>query len=306
MGYMTKDEVLLITSRLKQQGTTVLLAYPVADLVMPIANSPPAAVPFQRGTGGAQFIVPTADTTQSSAGQAMFQVGQPVGATPPGGMAPGAGIRAAAGQPSAPDFDAIKHLIVNTIEPESWDESGGQGHIQSVDTTLSLVIRQTQKVHDEIRDLLQQLRRLQDLQVTVECRFITVDDDFFESVGVNFNFNVQLQRAEVDARSGPVRFPDLQLGHFEHFEHELVGHEFDLQLVEHQLNVEHLKHLEHERHKRHLDLEYVEHEQHVQHERRIRPLHRVPLPAEPGQHAELAQPGNGRRHGFADDLLAGP
>ena len=46
-------------------------------------------------------------------------------------------------------------------------------------------------MHDEIRDLLQQLRRLQDLQVTVECRFITVDDDFFESVGVDFNFNVQ-------------------------------------------------------------------------------------------------------------------
>ena len=28
------------------------------------------------------------------------------------------------------------------------------------------------------------------MQVTVEVRFITVDDDFFESVGVNFNFNV--------------------------------------------------------------------------------------------------------------------
>src|ERR1700728_4782393 len=60
-----------------------------------------------------------------------------------------------------------------------------------MEATLSLVIRQTQKVHDEIKDLLQQLRRLQDLQVTVECRFITVDDDFFESVGVDFNFNVQ-------------------------------------------------------------------------------------------------------------------
>ena len=61
MGYMIKDEVLLITSRLKQQGTTVLLTYPVADLVIPIPNSPPATVPFQRGTGGAQFIVPSAD-----------------------------------------------------------------------------------------------------------------------------------------------------------------------------------------------------------------------------------------------------
>jgi general secretion pathway protein D len=188
MGYMTKDEVLLITSRLKQQGTTVLLTYPVADLVMPISNTPPT-VPFQRGTGGAQFVVPSADTTQPGSGQAMFQVGQTLGTTAPQQAAMANGIRPS-GASQAPDFDSIKHLLVSTIEPESWDEAGGQGHIQANDSTLSLVIRQTQKVHDEIRDLLQQLRRLQDLQVTVECRFITVDDDFFESVGVNFNFNL--------------------------------------------------------------------------------------------------------------------
>jgi Flp pilus assembly secretin CpaC len=56
---------------------------------------------------------------------------------------------------------------------------------------LSLVIRQTQKVHDEIKDLLEQLRRLQDLQVTIEVRFITVADRFFERIGIDFDFNVQ-------------------------------------------------------------------------------------------------------------------
>jgi general secretion pathway protein D len=188
MGYMVKNEVLNITSRLKQQGETQLLTYPVADLVMPISNTPPT-VPFQRGTGGAQFVVPSADSAQQGSGQAMFQVGQTLGTTAPLAGAAANGVRPA-GAPQAPDFDTIKHLIVSTIEPESWDEAGGQGHIQSNDSTLSLVIRQTQKVHDEIRDLLQQLRRLQDLQVTVETRFITVDDNFFESVGVNFNFNV--------------------------------------------------------------------------------------------------------------------
>src|SRR5262249_35850825 len=48
----------------------------------------------------------------------------------------------------------------------------------------------TQAVHDEIADLLGQLRRLQDLQVTVECRFITVSDNFFERIGIDFNFNL--------------------------------------------------------------------------------------------------------------------
>src|SRR5258707_9626882 len=58
-------------------------------------------------------------------------------------------------------------------------------------TTLSLVIPQTQAVHEEIADLLGQLRRLQDLQVTIECRFITVLDNFFERIGIDFNFNLQ-------------------------------------------------------------------------------------------------------------------
>ena len=56
---------------------------------------------------------------------------------------------------------------------------------------MSLVVRQTQKVHEEIADLLDQLRRLQDLQVTVEVRFVTVSDRFFERIGIDFDFNVQ-------------------------------------------------------------------------------------------------------------------
>jgi general secretion pathway protein D len=34
------------------------------------------------------------------------------------------------------------------------------------------------------------LRRLQDLQVTIEVRFITLNDNFFERIGVDFDFNV--------------------------------------------------------------------------------------------------------------------
>ena len=53
------------------------------------------------------------------------------------------------------------------------------------------MIRQTQKVHEEIHDLLEQLRRLQDLQVTIEVRFVTVADRFFERIGIDFDFNIK-------------------------------------------------------------------------------------------------------------------
>ncbi len=39
-------------------------------------------------------------------------------------------------------------------------------------------------------DLLRQLRRLQDLQVAIEVRFITVSDNFFEQIGVDFDFEI--------------------------------------------------------------------------------------------------------------------
>jgi general secretion pathway protein D len=54
-----------------------------------------------------------------------------------------------------------------------------------------LVVSQTQRVHEQIADLLEQLRRLQDLQVTIEVRFIRLTDSFFERIGVDFDFNIR-------------------------------------------------------------------------------------------------------------------
>jgi len=67
---------------------------------------------------------------------------------------------------------------------------GGPGSIAPFETNLSIVVSQTQEVHEEIVDLLEQLRRLQDLQVTIEVRFITLNDNFFERIGVDFDFDI--------------------------------------------------------------------------------------------------------------------
>jgi general secretion pathway protein D len=88
------------------------------------------------------------------------------------------------------DFDTLIQLITSTTQPDTWDEVGGPGAVEPFPTNLSLVISQTQDVHEQIADLLEQLRRLQDLQVTVEVRFITLQDDFFERIGVDFDFDV--------------------------------------------------------------------------------------------------------------------
>ena len=95
-----------------------------------------------------------------------------------------------AGGGNQADFDSLIELITSTVAPASWDSNGGAGSIAPFDTNLTLVVSQTQEIHEQIADLLQQLRRLQDLQVTIEVRFITLDDDYFEKIGVDFNFNI--------------------------------------------------------------------------------------------------------------------
>src|SRR6185295_19004044 len=100
----------------------------------------------------------------------------------PGGMPRGGGVIA--------DFDSLIELITTTIDPDSWDDVGGPGSIAEFATNLSLVISQTQETHDKIDRLLAQLREIQDEQVTIECRFITLSDRFFERIGIDFDFNI--------------------------------------------------------------------------------------------------------------------
>jgi general secretion pathway protein D len=105
----------------------------------------------------------------------------PISGTGPGSLGGGANA----------DFDSLIDLIVSTVATETWAENGGgEAEIRPFPTNLSLVISQTQAVHEEIADLLEQLRRLQDLQVTIEVRFIRLNDNFFERIGVDFDVNI--------------------------------------------------------------------------------------------------------------------
>jgi thiol-disulfide isomerase/thioredoxin len=65
------------------------------------------------------------------------------------------------------DFNSLEKLIRTAAEPKSWEGAGGEGRIQHVDKTLSLVIGQTQPVHEQIQHLLQELRKPQGLKITL-------------------------------------------------------------------------------------------------------------------------------------------
>jgi type II secretory pathway component GspD/PulD (secretin) len=212
---MIDNEVLKITSRMRQQGDLEVRTYSVADLVVPIPDPTNQVVDPFAGTstplGGGQMSIPA-----NGVGPAFGQVGQNQG----GAFDPASPGRRQQIQNLDPDFTSLTELIVSTVAPDTWDQVGGPASIRTHETTLSLVIRQTQKIHEEITDLLDQLRRLQDLQVTIEVRFVTVSDRFFERIGIDFDFNIAptTGRPQVDNNGlplqtfGSVNLPNFGLG----------------------------------------------------------------------------------------------
>jgi general secretion pathway protein D len=210
LSYVIQDEVLKVTSEQTRESDVYTHVYYVADLVIPIPNFVPSydmglpgairqafnAVGYGQPSFGSSNVPLTLLANNQQPPQnasALAQMGaagmvpsmsntrspQPVGFGP-GGL----------GGASQADFDTLIELITSTIAPTTWVDAGGSGSIEGFDTNLSLVVSQTQEVHDEIVDLLEQLRRLQDLQVTIEVRFITLQDNFFERIGIDFDFDI--------------------------------------------------------------------------------------------------------------------
>ena len=66
-------------------------------------------------------------------------------------------------------------LIQETVSTDTWSKYGGRGTILPSPLGPQLVIGQTLDVHERVGMLLAQLREGQEVQVTVECRFISVD-----------------------------------------------------------------------------------------------------------------------------------
>src|SRR5262249_28982082 len=91
------------------------------------------------------------------------------------------------GEKSGQTLEAhLTKLITETIAPASWEAKGGRGRIDYYPLGMALVITQTADVQEQVADLLDALRRLQDVEVSVEVRLIEVADAFFERIGVDF------------------------------------------------------------------------------------------------------------------------
>ncbi|HZV04506.1 MAG TPA: hypothetical protein VE999_05400 [Gemmataceae bacterium] len=197
LTYIISDDVLKITTEDQARGKLEPKVYQVADLVIAVENF------------GQVGVTPDANLGMVNVNQAMManspmtgmtgmQGGQQVGAPANGSMAntngsfatdlSNSGVQVTKHRPQTHEDMLIK-LITSSISPRSWAEQGGPGTIEFHPLTLSLTINQTPDIQDQVQDLLNALRRLIDQEVAVEVKFISISEDFFERIGVNFNLN---------------------------------------------------------------------------------------------------------------------
>lgn len=210
--FVVENESIKITSADSQQTKLKTETYYIGDLVMPIvAPQHPMHMNFMQPNmaGGMNGGMTGGVMNVSSGGGPANQLAmaqQLGGALPGNPFSPGGGYSGgpAMGQPtygsvggqtfggvSLQDFQPLVDLIQSTISPDSWQDTGqGLGTVEAFVPNLSLIVSQTQEIQDQIQDLLSKLRELNDVQIVVEVRFITLADNYFERIGVDFDFSI--------------------------------------------------------------------------------------------------------------------
>jgi hypothetical protein len=71
---------------------------------------------------------------------------------------------------------ALIKLIHAVVAPESWRNAGGRGPIRYVEQGMALAVQQTKQAHEEIAAVLHVLRRLQDVEVALEIRLLSLSE----------------------------------------------------------------------------------------------------------------------------------
>lgn len=103
-------------------------------------------------------------------------------------IAPSGGVQIAEEEKTEREWNVISNddleaLIRGNVAQESW-EKDPLNAIKNNGGTL--VVNQTPEVHEQIAKLLEDLREATGIMVDIQARFLTVEDNFLEDIGVDF------------------------------------------------------------------------------------------------------------------------
>ena len=173
-GWAIEDGILTIASDEVLRLNTVLETYDIRDLI---------------------FVVPDFDNAPE------FDLQSAVSAAGGGGGGGGQSPFSGGGQdvqdvPRADRVTAIIDLIQANVDPEGWTAIGGDTS-SITELNGNFIITTTPKNHRAIIGLLNKLRQQRAVQINVETRFLSVDQNFFEQIGFDLDVYFNANNTEV-------------------------------------------------------------------------------------------------------------
>lgn len=102
------------------------------------------------------------------------------------------------------DFTLLIDLIASVeagdkIDPIKWNDDNQDDRL--IASNINVVISHSQETHEKIAELLDALRELQDLKITIDVQFIALTENFFERVGVDFDFDPTTESGSIKYRN---------------------------------------------------------------------------------------------------------
>jgi general secretion pathway protein D len=183
VGYSVRDDVVKVATNDFLDRDTFTRVYPVLDLIQPIEHQTGAPDMDLRK------ITEKPYAKRDEAGRVIFdsdeEEDQP--------------------ERSATERDELAelvNLIQEKVRPNSWREHGGQHCSIHARNDGNLVVTQTALGHQEIFNLLDQLREDRAVQISIEARFLTVSNNFLEDMGIDLDIILNNGNAGFDRQAG--------------------------------------------------------------------------------------------------------
>jgi len=212
LRYVVDKEVVRVTTQKGARGKLVQRTMPVADLVIPVQNYVPSAVNnlnerLASTLAMSRPLLPGSASTPFTPAMGLGnQMGTPTGTasltntqnrstgTLQNSPTTGTSKQWATGTIE----ESLIRLITNSVQPDSWEAMGGPGRIEYYPLGMALVINQTPDVIEEVIRLLEALRALQDLEIAIEVRMITLAETFYERIGLDFSMNIKTNTKDIE------------------------------------------------------------------------------------------------------------
>ena len=97
------------------------------------------------------------------------------------------------------EYDSLINLVSTTVAPDTWKGVGGEGELQFYSANHSIVVKNTPAVHDQIAELLAQLRNMQRYGVTLERRRLQISEKVLRKHGLGDKRVAVLSTSEAQA-----------------------------------------------------------------------------------------------------------